>query len=197
MPCHYIVTLEDLGSVNSNPSELGSPMQGDFGQVDGASIIFITLTKGLKQVLYLIANSSIGDGDPDLDQADNNEAPQLHEIKISYHPASNRPEQRFRINEDLPGASASARPQRPDQAPAKAPWHPFRSQLDFEIAELSLNAHLSKADTESLLSIIRRCIKTPEEFTLTGHKDLSDYWDLARSMAESVSESLRLPFAFP
>jgi hypothetical protein len=127
----------------------------------------------------------------------------LHDIKISYHPASKRPEQHFGINENMPGVSAStgSQPSGPGaaEAPGPSPWHPFRSQLDYEIAELSLNAHLSKADTEHLLSIIHRCIETPEQFTLSSHKDLSEYWDMARSMTESVSRSdlAQLSFAFP
>ena len=103
-----------------------------------------------------------------------NVGPQPHEIKISYHPASKCPEQRFSFDENLPGVSAFTRSQSSDQAAAKAPWHPFRSWLDFEIAELSLNAHLSKMDTEHLLSIICQCIETPDQFTLSSHKDLSE-----------------------
>jgi hypothetical protein len=134
----------------------------------------------------------------DLGQADNNQGARLHEIKISYHPASKRPEQRFGINEDLPSMSTSTTVSQPsDPAATQAPWHPFHSRLDFEIAELSLNAHLNKADTENLLSIIRRCIETPEQFTLSSHKDLSEYWDLARSMTDSVSKSVQLSFTFP
>jgi hypothetical protein len=145
----------------------------------------------LKGVLnYFTADSQAGDEvQVDLDQGNNNVpgpvGPQLHEIKIIYHPASKRPEQHFNINNNLPGVSASTGSS--DPVNVEAPWHPFRSRLDFEIAELSLNAHLSKADTEHLLSIIRRCIETPEQFTLSGHKDLSEYWDMARSMTDCVS----------
>jgi hypothetical protein len=151
----------------------------------------------LKYYSYFTADYSTED-EIDLDQG-NNMGPQLHEIKISYHPASKRPEQRFSIDENLPGVSASTGSRSSDPVAAEAPWHPFRSRLDFEIAELSLNAHLSKADTEHLLSIIRRCIETPEQFTLSSHKDLSDYWDMARSMTDSVSRSnsAQLSFSFP
>jgi hypothetical protein len=153
----------------------------------------------LKQILKpfpcFTADYSSGD-EVDLDQG-NNVAPQLHDIKISYHPASKRPDQYFSINENMPGVSVPTGSQ--SSATAEAPWHPFRSRLDFEIAELSLNAHLSKADTEHLLSIIHRCIETPEQFTLSSHKDISEYWDMARSMTESVSRSdpAQLSFAFP
>jgi len=103
-----------------------------------------------------------------------NANPQLHEIKIEYHPSSKRAEQRFCTDKRIPDA-----PEIPDQPTAEKPWHPFRSHLDFKIAELALNAHLSKADMEHLVSIIQRCIQDPEQFTLRGHKDISEYWDLA------------------
>lgn len=173
-------------------------MREDFEyNINSVSGAFISLEMGLKYFPYFTADYSTGDK-VDLDQG-NNIRPQLHEIKISYHPASKRPEQHFHIDENLPGVSASAGLRSSDPVAAEAPWHPFRSQLDFEIAELSLNAHLSKADTEHLLSIIRWCVETPEQFTLSSHKDLSDYWDMAWSMTNSVSrsDSAQLSFAFP
>jgi len=123
-----------------------------------------------------------------------NDNPQIHKIKIVYHPASKHPEKHIRVDEDLPSASAVGGPGQPN---AKQPWLPFRSRLDFEIAELALNAHLSKADTEHLLSIIQRCIQDPEQFTLQGHKDIAEYWDLARSTADGVSKQFKFPLAFP
>ena len=156
----------------------------------------------LKHFSYFIADYSTGD-EVNLDQGNHdnlNVGPQPHKIKISYHPASKHPEQHFSFNKSLPGVSAFTRSQSSDQAAAKAPWHPFCSQLDFEIAELSLNVHLSKMDTEHLLSIIHRCIETPDQFTLSSHKDLSEYWDMARLMTDSVSRSdlsTQLLSAFP
>jgi len=123
-----------------------------------------------------------------------NNNPQIHEIKIIYHPASERAEKYIHVDEDLPGAPAVDEPGQPT---AEKPWHPFRSRLDFEIAELALNAHLSKADTEHLLSIIQRCIQNPEQFTLQGHKDIAEYWDLARSMANGISKQFQFPLTFP
>jgi hypothetical protein len=123
-----------------------------------------------------------------------NDNPQIHEIKIVYHPASKRAETYIRVDEDLPSAPAADNSGQPS---AEEPWHLFRSRLDFEIAELALNAHLSKADTEHLLSIIQRCIQDPEQFTLQGHKDIAAYWDLARSTADGVSKTFKIPLALP
>ncbi len=124
-----------------------------------------------------------------------NDNSQIHEMKIVYHPASKRAETYIRVDEDLPSAPAVG--DLPGQPTAEQPWHPFCSRLDFEIAELALNAHLSKADTECLLSIIQQCIQDPEQFTLQGHKDITEYWDLARSTAAGVSKGFKFPLAFP
>ncbi|KAJ7508184.1 hypothetical protein B0H11DRAFT_1848468 [Mycena galericulata] len=59
------------------------------------------------------------------------------------------------------------------------PWRPFRSQLDFEVAEFCEDNLLNKDSTETLISLIRRCIFNPDEFTLTGQCELDELWDLA------------------
>ncbi|KAJ7447334.1 hypothetical protein B0H11DRAFT_2335669, partial [Mycena galericulata] len=59
------------------------------------------------------------------------------------------------------------------------PWRPFRSQLDFEVAEFCEDNLLNKDSTETLISLIRRCIFNPDEFTLTGQCELNELWELA------------------
>ena len=145
----------------------------------------------ITQYCAIIANLSVLMEVP-LHPGDDNA--QIHEIKIIYHPASERAEKYIRADEDLPDVPAVGEPGQPT---AEKPWHPFRSRLDFEIAELALNAHLSKADTENLLSIIQRCIQAPEQFTLQGHKDIAEYWDLARSTADGVSKRFKFSLLFP
>ncbi|KIM45701.1 hypothetical protein M413DRAFT_430427 [Hebeloma cylindrosporum] len=132
------------------------------------------------------------DAVPQASSHQDNDDPQIHEIKIIYHPASKRADEHFRADDNIPNPSPVAEPEQPN---AEKPWHPFRSRVDFEIAELALNAHLSKADTEHLLSIIQKCIQEPEQFTLRGHKDISDYWDLARSTtAGFTKKTMAVPY---
>ena len=82
-------------------------MQEDFEyNVNSVFGTFITLETILKHFPYLTADYSTGD-EADLDQGNLvNVSPQLHEIKISYHPASKCPEQHFGFNKNLSGVSA-------------------------------------------------------------------------------------------
>lgn len=59
------------------------------------------------------------------------------------------------------------------------PWRPFRSRLDFEVAEFCAENMLNTDSTGTLISLIRRCICDPDDFTLTGPRDLDELWELA------------------
>ncbi|KAF8164144.1 hypothetical protein K438DRAFT_2067539 [Mycena galopus ATCC 62051] len=59
------------------------------------------------------------------------------------------------------------------------PWRPFRSQLDFELAEFCEHNMLNKDSTGILISLIRRCILDPENFTLRSQSEVDELWDLA------------------
>lgn len=67
------------------------------------------------------------------------------------------------------------------------PWRPFTSRLDFEVAELILETHLNKNQTNSLLSLIRRCINDPTSFSLDNSKDINALWEAARTKTTTVS----------
>ena len=115
--------------------------------------------------------------------------PSLHDIKIEFHPNSRRPDQHIPHNgyySRPPHAEATEAPVPPI---LETPWHPFRSRLDFEVAEFALSTHLNKTETETLLSIIQRCIKDPEQHTLKNHKEIVEYWDLAKTKTTGVCKS--------
>ena len=69
--------------------------------------------------------------------------------------------------------------------PPQKPWKPFRSRLDFEVAELALNASLSKDLTETLIRIVRRAAS--ERFTLSNYKDIKNTWEAASEQLTQVS----------
>jgi hypothetical protein len=122
---------------------------------------------------------------------DPNDQPKLHDIKITFHPNSRRPDQYIRDDLNHQHSGTAEPPPTLDTPAPEKPWHPFRSRLDFELAEFALNSHLNKSKTEALLSIIKRCIKEPEQHTLKNHKELVEYWDLARTKATGVRKSHR------
>lgn len=116
--------------------------------------------------------------------------PMLHDIKITFHPNSHRPDRYIRDDHPHSGTPEPAAAT-VDTPVLEKPWHPFRSRLDFEVAEFALSSHLNKSKTDALLSIIKRCIKEPEQHTLKDHNELIEYWDLARTKATGVSKFRR------
>jgi hypothetical protein len=67
------------------------------------------------------------------------------------------------------------------------PWAPFRTRLDFEVAEFSQDAMLNKNQIDTLISLIRRCTENIADFTLHNQSDLNKQWDLASKKCTEVS----------
>lgn len=101
--------------------------------------------------------------------------PQFEEddIQVQYHPNSQRPTQVFHF-EDYghgPGAPTVVPPVEPE------PWYPFRTRIDFEFAELVLEAALTHQQMDRLFDLVRRT--KSEQFMLWNRKDVRDTWDAA------------------
>lgn len=99
---------------------------------------------------------------------------QPEEIKRIFHPHSQR-HPTFQSFDDYVASNMAEQPVPADPQP----WRPFRSQLDFEVAEFCEDNLLNKDSTETLISLIRRCIFNPDEFTLAGQCELDELWELA------------------
>ncbi|EDQ99252.1 uncharacterized protein LACBIDRAFT_316752 [Laccaria bicolor S238N-H82] len=114
------------------------------------------------------------------------QAPQLNDIKVEYHPRSGRQPQFFSFDEyksnfqDLDSVDIPVDPE---------PWKPFRSRLDFELAELILDTHMNKNQTNELISLIHRCILDPKSFTLKNEPDLSKIWENAANRATKFEKT--------
>ncbi|EDR00788.1 uncharacterized protein LACBIDRAFT_333831 [Laccaria bicolor S238N-H82] len=114
------------------------------------------------------------------------QAPQLNVIKVEYHPRSGRQPQFFSFDEyksnfqDLNSVDIPVDPE---------PWKPFRSRLDFELAELILDTHMNKNQTNELISLIHRCILDPKSFTLKNEPDLSKIWENAANQATTFEKT--------
>lgn len=113
------------------------------------------------------------------------EAPQLDDIKVEYHLRSGRPTETFRFHE-----YTDTRPSDDIKIPVNSePWKPFRSRLDFELAELILDTHMNKSQSTALIALIHRCISDPQSFTLSGYSDLAKVWEQAATRATNVSQN--------
>jgi hypothetical protein len=112
--------------------------------------------------------------------------PAKDDIRIEYHDKSEIPPKHLSFDEYSFNNSQEKESGRNIQ-PNAEPWRPFTSRLDFEVAELILETHLNKNQTNSLLSLIRRCINDPMSFSLTNSKDLTAIWEAARAKTTTVS----------
>jgi hypothetical protein len=105
------------------------------------------------------------------------------DIKVVFHPSTGIPNQLYRFDDYCGTESTAAHPGHTSSLPpvdGSRPWRPFRTKLDFELAEVMLDAHMNGAQTERLLSLIHQAVLDPESFTLANLKDLSHIWDMAR-----------------
>lgn len=122
-------------------------------------------------------------------QAPDEAEPQPDEIRIEYHPTSQKPAVHLSLDDYLDAADLGNSDK--DAARAKSsnetPWHPFSSRLDFEIADLVLDTHMNSKQANGLISLIQRCVNNPEEFSLSSYDHISDIWKAARSKTSSVS----------
>jgi hypothetical protein len=101
---------------------------------------------------------------------------QLDDIKVEYHPKSMKPDKFFRFHEYTDVRTPTS------DLPNQEPWKPFRTRLDFELADLMLDARMNAKQSASLLSLIHRCIKDPESFTISNVTDLQNAWNHARNL---------------
>ncbi|KAI0633772.1 hypothetical protein C8Q77DRAFT_1218049 [Trametes polyzona] len=94
-------------------------------------------------------------------------------IKVEYHPNSRRPAEVFAF-EDFSRSRAAA----PDPPIDQVPWSPFLSRIDFEFAELALDAALSGKQIDAFISLIHRAVKG-EDLSFKNHKDVAKSWSRA------------------
>ena len=112
----------------------------------------------------------------------------MDSIKTEYHPHSGRPH-RIEKFEDYTERNTTNTP-----SPPTNPWRPFQSKLDFEFAEVALEACLTKKQVEKLISIIQRCQTGEDQMNIGTHKQLRETWDEASSLLTPVSNiALVLP----
>ncbi|KAJ7215097.1 hypothetical protein B0H12DRAFT_1205697 [Mycena haematopus] len=130
------------------------------------------------------------------DNSDHGDGPALElqahtpEIKRIFHPHSQRPV----LFQSFVEYTTSNAPDR-EELIDSTPWKPFRTRLDFEIAEFCELAMLNKEMTETLLSLLRRCGETPEQYTITNYSELNKLWDLALyKCTEFVEDIITVPY---
>lgn len=100
-----------------------------------------------------------------------------YDIKIEYHPSSGKEPGFLSMNDYKTSTESSNSSDNIDQEP----WKPFRTCLDFEVAELILDSHMNERQKSTLLKLIYKCIKEPGSFTISDTRDLDSTWEQART----------------
>ncbi|KAG2031803.1 hypothetical protein BDR03DRAFT_875141 [Suillus americanus] len=119
---------------------------------------------------------------------------QLDNIKVEYHPKSGilTKVQAFGNFKCQPAHYSSWLAPDPDTCP----WRPFKSRLEFNVAEIALEVALNNEQTDHLLDICRRCVQKSEKFTFHNHKDVRDKWDAAsQHLMGFTKDVISIPFA--
>ena len=87
-------------------------------------------------------------------------------------------------------------PTKQEQAPpipeSEEPWHPFATRLDFQFAELAVEARLNESHTRRFIDHIQEAAgRNPDsEFTFQSMKEYEEAWDKASKLATLVSNSI-------
>ncbi|KAI5987075.1 hypothetical protein EDD15DRAFT_2372818 [Pisolithus albus] len=100
------------------------------------------------------------------------DANNIDDILVEHHPSTARPSEKIPFVEFAQGHQPRA--YKPDLS--TDPWYPFRSRLDFEFAELALEAALSKEQINRFLKLIKSARCGRDSFTLNEYADLRSTW---------------------
>ncbi|KAG1834044.1 hypothetical protein DFJ58DRAFT_719382 [Suillus subalutaceus] len=114
---------------------------------------------------------------------------EVDDIQVRYHPNSGCPTQVYHFEDYRCGPGAPAAPPKVDPEP----WCPFRTRIDFEVAELAHEAALTHEQTDRFIKLIHR--SRCELFMLWNRKDVQDMWDAASfKLTPFTKEEVVVPF---
>lgn len=129
--------------------------------------------------------------------------PSLNDIRIIHHPSAEREHDVYSFEEycgqdELDATEENLRRfEDMDYTSPHRPWRPFASRIDFELAEVMLDAHMNGPQIEKVFDILRCITNSPrddsgtnvdsqlsthlsESLTLQNGSDLAQIWDFAR-----------------
>lgn len=113
-------------------------------------------------------------------------AANFQSVKVEYHPSADR-------DDDLyPFETFCGIPKEEDEDyhavlnlfEQEPPWRPFPTRIDFELAEVMLDSHMSARHIDRTISLFRQALPNPDDsdvFTFTNSSQLARMWDIART----------------
>jgi hypothetical protein len=117
-----------------------------------------------------------------LDGSDSQSNPTIGDIKIEYHTDTKK------VPEFIPFKKYQARQKfKKSQSNTRNPWKPFKTRSDFEFAEVSLRAGLTKNQVNRLIEVMQRCIDGKDSFNIRDHDHMSTIWEAGAVLHTAVS----------
>ncbi|KAG1888363.1 hypothetical protein F4604DRAFT_1877444 [Suillus subluteus] len=115
---------------------------------------------------------------------------ELDDIQVEHHPHSQLPSTIHRFAEFSRSCPTE------EHTPCNnSPWEPFRTWLDFEIAEIALEAAMTKDQTNRLLNLIHWSTSGNDSFMLHNHDEVRSLWDLtSQRYTRFQHDTLSVPF---
>ncbi|KAG1838007.1 hypothetical protein F4604DRAFT_1885610 [Suillus subluteus] len=112
------------------------------------------------------------------------------DIKIEYHPSSGIEAKVYSFDNFEHRAADFLVP-----PPDGQPWSPFKSRLEFEIAEIMLEVGFNNQQTDRLIKLCHRCAVGKEKLTFKNHKDIHNVWEVAsHHITKFTKEVVSVPF---
>lgn len=111
---------------------------------------------------------------------------EVDDMRTEYHPKTGRSPVTVHFDE----YGKDEKTPFDDGPPDSEPWKPFRTRLDFDVADFALEAALNKGQTTRLLDLLNRCAEHEEEVTIRSAKDLQDTWDRAAHKCVDVCAAI-------
>ncbi|KAG2746427.1 hypothetical protein P692DRAFT_20739914 [Suillus brevipes Sb2] len=112
------------------------------------------------------------------------------DIKIEYHPSSGIKAKVYSFDNFERRAADFLVP-----PPDSQPWSPFKSRLEFEIAEIMLEVGFNNQQTDRLVKLCHRCAVGKEKLTFKNHKDIHNMWEAAsHRITKFTKEVISVPF---
>ncbi|KAG1823449.1 uncharacterized protein BJ212DRAFT_1566538 [Suillus subaureus] len=138
---------------------------------------------------YFDEQLAIPDDDRDLQYCEY----QLDDIKVEHHPKSGIPTKIFAFSDFMHHPAHHSSWSAPE--PNAKPWCPFRSHLEFNIAEIALKVALNNEQTDCLIDICCCCAVQSEKFMFKNHKDICAKWDaVSQRLTWFTKDVISIPF---
>jgi hypothetical protein len=161
-----ILALKGQNPWSASPESLPVP-EYDLGQEGLLTATFYFVHSSFNNLVESESSPNIIPLHPD------EPVPDPDDIKIEYHPSSGLSAQVFHFDDYKSGDPSTAQV---SPLANNEPWKPFRSRLDFEFAEVALQAALNKEQTDTLIRLMHSVHQGHDLFTLSSHGELTEIW---------------------